>query len=529
MFAHSRTCRSRWVLAPLCSVVLFIFSPALGWSQSPESTPRSTLLGFLAQAQRQDFTAAAQFLNAKSSSESAVTLAQELSVVIDRRLFTNLEEISNEPDGRLNDNLPANQESIGFVKYAHGTVPILLERVTRDDGKVWLFSSETLDLIPEIYAEITPSMVDDVVPGWLSTGGWMGIPYWQWIAIPIGIIVIIAISGVLRGVVGPLLRRILGTVVDRQDDALLGGLAIPLRLLILLAISHVIIALLHLPLLARQFWMALASRLALVTFLWLFVRLVGVFGTLLGRRLNRAGRTNSTALIRLVQRTINIIAVVLVVAALLRGLGFDVTALLAGLGVGGIAVAFAAQKTLENLFSGIFIIFDKVIRVGDLCRIAGQDGHVEDIGLRSTRIRTLDRTLVTVPNGQLSTMNLENFGVRDKIRFYHVVGIRCDTTLEQLDTVLAGIRALLDGREDVERHTARVSLIRLGPSSIDIEVTAYLMTTDATRFFEAQERMLLAILSIVERAGTATALPAQVLYLNRDALPSRAGAVASSQ
>ena len=160
--------------------------------------------------------------------------------------------------------------------------------------------------------------------------------------------------------------------------------------------------------------------------------------------------------------TVNVFAVFLVFVILLHVAGYNVTAVLAGLGVGGIAIAFAAQKTLENLFGGVSIIFDKPIRVGDSCRIGDQSGTVVDIGLRSTRFRTDDRTMLTVPNGQLSVMNLENFGMRDKIRFRHIVSVSIETKADQMRRLLDSLHKLLAEHPMVERSTARVRLVRFG-------------------------------------------------------------------
>lgn len=293
-------------------------------------------------------------------------------------------------------------------------------------------------------------------------------------------------------------------------------LTAPLRALVLLGVIQIIILLLNLPLIARQLWAVTSSKLAIALFTWLFIRVVSVLGKLVGRRLQRLGRADSTAVVRLIQRTVNLVAVFLAVVILLRSAGFDVTAVAAGLGVGGIAIAFAAQKTLENLFGGISIIFDKPIRVGDLCRIGNQEGRVEDIGLRSTRFRTYDRTVLTVPNGQLSVINLENLGMRDKMWFQHTIGVRSETTRDQMSRLLEGLRRLLAENPMVEPTTARVRLVRLSPPSMDLEVFACVLTTDKLQFLEVQEQLLLRILEVVEESGTATAFPSQVVYLNRD-------------
>jgi MscS family membrane protein len=251
---------------------------------------------------------------------------------------------------------------------------------------------------------------------------------------------------------------------------------------------------------------------------WLIARLIFVSGRLLGRRLLQRGGTDVTAVVRLCERTLIVLTFAFMVMALLRlaGLVKDVSTLLAGVGVGGIAVAFAAQKTLENLFGGVSVIFDRTIRVGDACKIGDQTGSVEDIGLRSTRLRTDARTVLTVPNGQLSAMTVENFGMREKSYFRHVVGIRADTSAKNLRAVIADLRALLAEDPRVEPKSSRVRLIRLAPSSLDLEVVAYITTLDGLLFLEIQEDLLLRILDTVEGRGVAMALPSQAVYLRRD-------------
>ena len=201
---------------------------------------------------------------------------------------------------------------------------------------------------------------------------------------------------------------------------------------------------------------------------------------------------------------------------LLRLSGFDLTAVLTGLGLGGVAIAFAAQKTLEHLLGGIMVISDKPIQVGDFCRAGEFQGVVEDIGLRSTRLRTLDRTVVSIPNGQLATMSLENFTLRDRIRFRHVIGLRYETAADQLRYVLAEIRRLLYEHSKVDSQDARVRFVAFGHSSLDVEILAYVMATDFAVFLAIQEDLLLRIMDIIEAGGTSVAFPSQTMYVVGD-------------
>ena len=192
-----------------------------------------------------------------------------------------------------------------------------------------------------------------------------------------------------------------------------------------------------------------------------------------------------------------------------RAWGYDTTALLAGLGVGGIAIALAAQKTIENLFGGVSVIGDRPVLVGDVCRFGDRIGTIMHIGLRSTRIRTPERTIVSVPNGQFSSITLENFSARDKIWFHPTLSLRRDTTSEQLKNVLTSCTDVIVKHADVEPGKIPVRLIGLGTYSLDIEVNAYVTTTDYDQFLDIQQDLLLQLLQAVEHSGAALAVPWQ--------------------
>jgi MscS family membrane protein len=481
------------------------------------TTPRGTLVGFLNAAHRGDWAAAAQYIES-TKGEDPAELATQLSVVLDLGLPANLDQISDKPEGDLNDNLAPNKELAGTIATNGGPLEVTLERVHRGTQTIWLFSPDTLKEIPAVYDEFSSPWIADYLPHVLMRRGWLGVPLWQWILLALGVAVALAAAGAMRTLSIPVLRRLFHSIADEQDEWLLDRLTSPLRGLVSLLILEATVSLLRLPLFARQFWYYTGGGLAIVLGGWLFVRLIQVSGRLLGRHIERRGGADATAVIRLCERTLTVLTFCFVVTFLLKGAGLikNVSTLIAGLGVGGIAIAFAAQKTLENLFGGISMIFDRTIRVGDYCKIGTQSGTVEDIGLRSTSLRTDARTVLTVPNGQLSAMNIENFGMREKSYFYHVIGIRRETSPGQMRAVLDALRKLLTDDVRVEPSTSRVRLIRFAPSSLDLEIAAYILTVDGLKFLEAQEDLLLRIMDTIEANGTAAAFPSQTVYLGRD-------------
>lgn len=486
------------------------------------STPRGTVVGFLTAAHKGDWNTAVQYLDG-TKGEDPVELATQLSVVLDQGLPASLDQLSDKPEGDLKDNLPPTKELAGTIATNGGPLSVTLERVRRGTQSIWLFSPDTLKEIPAVYDEFSSGWIPDYIPHVLLRRGWLGVPLWQWLVLAFGVALALLAAAVMRKIAVPVMRRVFRRIWEEQDEWLLDRLTGPLRGLASLLVLEATISSLRLPLFARQFWSFVGGGLAIILGGWLLVRIVHVSGRLIGRQVERHGGADATAVIRLCERTLTVIIFAFVVVQLLRLMHVvkDVSTLVAGLGVGGIAIALAAQKTLENLFGGISIIFDKTIRVGDGCKIGTQTGTVEDIGLRSTSLRTDARTVLTVPNSQLSAMNIENFGMREKSYFYHVIGIRVDTSSTQMHALLDALRNLLKNDPRVEPGTSRVRLIKLGPSSLDLEFAAYILTTDGLKFLEAQEDLLLRIMETVEAEGTATAFPTQTLFLERDKTPER--------
>ncbi len=200
-------------------------------------------------------------------------------------------------------------------------------------------------------------------------------------------------------------------------------------------------------------------------------------------------------------------------------LGIPVYGIVAGLGVGGLAIALAAQPTIENLIGGLNLFADKPIRVGEFCRYGEGLGTVEAIGIRSTRIRGIDRTLTTIPNAALAKMPIVNLTRRDQMLIQAVIGLRYETTPEQLRYILIKLRELLLGHPRVHPDPARARFIGFGASSLDIEVFAYVMTSDWNVFLGIREDILLRVMDIITQGGSAIAFPSRTLYLGRDRAP----------
>lgn len=227
------------------------------------------------------------------------------------------------------------------------------------------------------------------------------------------------------------------------------------------------------------------------------------------------GRAGAAAIIPLMRKMSKATIVVLSIIFLLQNWGFDVAAIIAALGVGGIALALASQKSVENLFGGVMISLDQPIRVGDFGNFGDFVGTVEDIGLRSTRIRTLGRSVVSIPNSEMASIRIETYAPRDKILLKTVLGLRYETTADQIRYVVMAVKDLLLSHPMVDNTPARARFVAFNDFSQDIEVFAYVKTADWNEYLEVQEDLFLRMKDIVEGAGSDFAFPSQTLYFER--------------
>jgi MscS family membrane protein len=461
------------------------------------------------------------YLNSGLSGQDANDLAQKLYVVLNSRLPVRVNILSDQSEGSLVNPLKPDEDVVGTINTAHGPLELIVERVDNSNGmRVWLFSRETLRAIPDVYNEIDLVTVDGILPKFLAEPHIFGIRIIDWLLLIAGIPLLYRLLGLLRLLFNPLLalgRRALGRPAGPTLTTIHGSV----RLLLLAAIIRWFVLTIDLPLIERQLYAVIRVAFLICGGVWLLL-LLNDFGERYARqRIHVSHLGESIALLRLARRVADVLVICAGGIAALAYLGIDATAALAGLGIGGIAVALAAQKTLENVIGGFSLVFDKAVRVGDFLKLGDVFGTVDRVGLRSTRIRTLDRTILSVPNGQIATANIETISDRDKFWFRHVISVRYATTPEQIRQIVTRVRELLLGQTGVELDSVRARFFRVGPSSLDIEIVAYIFAVDWSAFLEVQEGLLLRIMEIVDEAGTALAYPSQTLHLADDRKQTR--------
>jgi MscS family membrane protein len=335
----------------------------------------------------------------------------------------------------------------------------------------------------------------------------------QWL----GLLLVAAVAWGLGRALGRGSVRLLGRLAARTDtswdDALLVQLRGPLVLAWSLAAGRALLVPLAFPAPVEAQATAALKAGGFVALFWCAWAAVAVFA--LAARARQAGSANPSllSLLEIGERGAKAAVAAAGVVAALSALGYPVASLLAGLGLGGLAVALAAQKTVENLFGSLSLAIDQPFRVGDFVRIDDFVGTVEAIGLRSTRIRTLDRTLVSIPNGRLAEMRIESFTARDRMRLACTVGLEYGTTAAQMRSVLAGLERALREHPRIWPEAVVVRFKELGASSLDIEVMAWFEVPDWGAFQACREEALLAFMRVVEEAGASFAFPTRTLHL----------------
>lgn len=345
---------------------------------------------------------------------------------------------------------------------------------------------------------------EELLPSPLLQPGPRGILWWQWLALPVLLVLSIGAGALLGLLTRAILARVAARTRTEWDDMVIPRVAGPLTALWAIAILTVLHPWLVLGAGPEAVLEKILRAATYLTLFWAGFRLVDVAFMALGA----APWTRAlTGLLPLSRKISKVVLLAMAAVAVLNELGFQVTSLLAGLGIGGIALALAAQKTVENLFGSVSIGVDQPFRVGDFVKVEDFVGTVESIGMRSTRFRTLDRTIITIPNGKLADTRTETFAPRDRIRLFANLALAYHTRAEQMRQVLSGIEGALRDHPVLAKDKPSVRFTELREFALNVEVVAWFQTTDWNEFTSIRQDLLLRFMEIVEAAGTTFAFP----------------------
>jgi MscS family membrane protein len=479
---------------------------------SPAS-PRAAVQEFMRLTEANDFTAAADFLSVPSAErDRAPELARRLKAVIDQRLALDLSAISPLASGDTADG-DANGDRIGAVISPSGREePLRVIRIAGAPSR-WVFSQATVGNVDEWYDALGVPWLRDRMPRTLVREGPFNVYWWQWIGLGIVLPTLLLAAWVLGAVLRNLLGRIAARTITQWDDLLLENLRGPFRLWAAALIAAPLLSLLQLNTRVAGFVTSSTRGLALIALFWALLRIIRLAQS---RLENAAWATGQGAQARtLVPLLGNFLRVTVAIIALLVALaqfGYPVGTLLAGLGIGGIAVALAAQKTVEHLFGSVSLAADNAFRVGDWVRAGTTEGAVERIGLRSTSLRTIDRTVVRVPNGRLADERIETFGERDRILLRTDLDLTYNTTPEQIGNIRDALETALRAHPKHWPETVRVHVVAFTDSAIRLNVVAWFQTTDWNEFLRIRHDLFLQFVRIIRDAGSSFAYPSRTVY-----------------
>lgn len=489
-------------------------TPAVPEDPLKRTTPQSSIHNLLQACHANRLGIASQYLDLSDLSSSTrrtegPELAQNLCALLNANPRFEVNHLSNEATGDMEDGLSPNKEDLATFELNGEPVTLQLSRESLQGQEVWLVSSSSVTRIPELSSLLaTTSAIASRLPEPLVKIEFVGTPLWVWLALLIAAIILSLLSRWLSAlflvVVRPLAKRYAPEFESRQRFE---ALTEPLRLILAVIVFRAVMGFIPPSALLREYILRVLALLFFLGAAALAMRILDAISDHVISRLNPRERALTYSVLPLGLRIVKICIFVVAVLVTLSAWGYNTNAILAGVGVGGLAVALAAQKTIENLFGGFSVISDRPVLVGDFCQVGGQVGTVEDIGLRSTRIRTLDRTVVTIPNSQFSTMTLENFSKREKMWFHPALQLRPETTPPKVRALMDAITKVLQEHSMVDASGVPLRFTKITPQSLQIEIFAYVLTPDYNQFLIVQSELLLKFMDAATELEIGFAVP----------------------
>lgn len=484
--------------------------------------PRGTVQGFMQALTANDDTLAARYLDTTNNKNPTQTV-QELKQALDTggRISPDM-QISNDPAGNLSDKLPANIDKIGVISNKKaGDVDILLEKEkTKDGGDVWLFSQQTLKKLPSLTAQTKPSWVEIYIPqSWRE---------WEFLGINVGDIAAVVVLTLMSFGLSYIASWLFYGVYSFFYRLFYKDKEKPLdtRVILPLAVVATAIAVKELMFMAgvsvvvREMANRGADILAWFASAWLLLRIIDVLFNRASHLTINSTRPERLSILNLLRKVAKVFLTIFALIVILGNLGFDLTTGIAALGVGGLALALGAQKTVENLVGSVVVVADKPVSVGDYCRFDKHEGIVEDIGIRSTRVRTPNRTVLTIPNGEFSAMKIENFSTRDMFQFLHAFYIARNARTQALRDLIERLEHYIVSHPKTNNHLNQVRIAQMQQDAYTLEVRCHVVADSPIEFNQIQTDMILDIMAIIEESELEFSLPTQQIIIERKVNPN---------
>ena len=477
---------------------------------APDS-PRAAMSEFDRYTRGGDYVQAARYLDLSAvDPNDGPILAKRLRDVLDRHLFVDVKRLSPLPRGNTDNGSAPDRDELGNVPGPAGKPePVVIVRRVDRNGARWVFSAPTVARIDAWYDHLENRWLLERLPKWSLRFGPHELRWWQWLALAP-----LVLCGLLVGFTITRLSRVaIKRWLPAHSSETFRRLRGPATLAWTVITSYALLPWLGLYEPAEAFVHRGFSSALLTALFWALWQAVELSQHAVSSAQWAKSSLTGRSLLMLGARLGKFVVAAFAFVVVLAELGYPVTSLIAGLGIGGIALALAAQKTVENLFGAFSLAIDQPFREGDTIQVDTITGTVEAIGLRSTRIRTVDRTLITIPNGKLAEMRVETITARDRMRFYCVLGV-AHSPAKQISQILQGIEALLRESPMIVSDSISVRLIGLTDSAMNLEIVAMVESSDNAKFLDVRQALLLGIIEIVDEAGSALAHPVSLIRLS---------------
>jgi MscS family membrane protein len=484
------------------------------------TTPRGSIQGLGDALDDRDYELALEYMDLrnlpKNISRQNTELARELKIIMDRSSWIDPYSVSDAPLGYRDDDLKPYLDLLASLETPAGTVDLFMQRIPDSKGGfVWKLSNRSIAKIPVLYQHHGYGEIGDKLSRMFPEYEFLGLVVWQWVMLLGIVLVSFVIAWVITWLINLILRARKVVGYDQYRSFIAG----PVRFLLLVMIIRVMFESIAPSTMARAIFEA--KTLPIIAIVWLLTGFIKLVFIRMGERMKRAGNQHAIRLLRPATTLTNVIILLIALLSWLDNMGFSVTALLTGLGVGGIAVGLAAQKSIENLIGAVTLLVSQPVTIGDFCRAGNTLGVVEEIGLRATMLRTLDRTIVSIPNAVFANMDIENLTSRDRILYRRRIRLRNDATPDQVRVILENVRNMFLEHKAVNPDPARIRFIEYGEYALELEAFAYINTCDFNEYLGTVEDLNLRIMDIIEAAGSQLAVPARVVQMEQqEAVPA---------
>ena len=478
-------------------------------------TPRSTVLAFISALSGNNYDNASKYLNT-STSNNPGQLVRQFRQALDAggRFHPDL-QISNAAEGDLSDQLPPNQERVGSISIDNQKTALILEKVVSDKGEqYWQFSNQTLSAIPTLLVNTKPTLIERYTAVGLEDETLFGYRITDLIAALILTVISFLTTYILVWLCYNLVRavysKVRGTLVPLPSRVIL-----PLALVIMALTLSEIMVYAGLSVALREPVNRFTEIVSWLALTWLLLQMVDIIFNQAITLSYKRNYIERVSIIGLMRKLVKALLLILAIIFIFGNLGFDLTTGIAALGIGGLALALGAQKTIENLVGSVVVVADAPVSIGDYCKFENHEGTVIDIGIRSSRMRTLNRTIVTVPNGDFSSIPLENFSARDMFRFFHPLYIKRNANINVISEMIDAIDEFLNQHHLTNNEWNQVYLFELRQDCYVIQLQAYINAKSISDFYDKQNSLLIEVLNKVAEYQVEHALPTQQLMIDQ--------------